>query len=64
MRLVTSYDNGHRRVISRVRLGAGIWLLGLAAFLCYSGRWWGALLIAPAALHFYLRYRLRHSVQS
>ena len=47
-----------------VRFGVGIWLLALAAFLCYSGRWWGLLLIAPAALHFYLGYRLQHGVQS
>jgi hypothetical protein len=47
-----------------VRFGIGTWLLALAAYTCYSGLWWGALLIAPAALHFYLAYRLHHSVQS
>jgi hypothetical protein len=34
------------------------------ASLCYSGSWWGVLLIAPAALHFYLGYRLQRSVES
>jgi hypothetical protein len=50
--------------MARVRFGVGIWLLALAAYLCYSGFWWGVLLIAPAALHFYLGYRLQRSVQS
>jgi hypothetical protein len=64
MRLVRRYAYSHRRATVRVRLGVGIWLLGLSAFLCYSGYWWGALLIAPAALHFYLGYHLQHNVQS
>ena len=50
--------------MGRVRFGVGIWLLALAAYLCYSGFWWGVLLIAPAALHFYLDYRLQRSVPS
>ena len=50
--------------MARVRFGVGTWLLALAAYLCYSGFWWGVLLIAPAALHFYLGYRLQRSVQS
>jgi hypothetical protein len=32
--------------MARVRFGVGIWLLALTAFLCYSGFWWGVLLIA------------------
>jgi len=47
-----------------VRVGIGIWLLVLTAIPCGYGRWWGVLLVAPAALHFYLAYRLRHSVLS
>ena len=50
--------------MGRVRFRVGVWPLALAAYLCYSGYWWGALLITPAALHFYLGYRLQHSVQS
>ena len=50
--------------MARVRFAVGVWLLALAAYLCYSGFWWGVLLIAPAALHFYLGYRLQHNVQS
>ena len=63
MKPLTSYDHSHRRAMSRVRFGVGIWLLALAAYLCYSGFWWGLLLIAPAALHFYLGYRLQRSLQ-
>jgi hypothetical protein len=64
MKLLTSYDYSHRRAMARVRFGVGIWLLALAAYSCYSGFWWGVLLIAPAALHFYLGHRLQRSVQS
>jgi len=61
---LTSYGHDHRRAKARVRFGVGIWLLALAAYLCYSDSRWGLLLIAPAALHFYLGYRLQRSVQS
>jgi hypothetical protein len=50
--------------MGRVRVGVGIWLLFLAAILCGYGYWWGVLLVAPAALHFYLAYRLGHRVHS
>jgi hypothetical protein len=40
-----------------VRFGVGVWLLGLGAYICSQGVWWGLLFIAPAALHFYLGYR-------
>jgi hypothetical protein len=63
MRLLMSYEHSHPRAMVRLRCGVGIWLLALAAYLCYSGFWWGVLLIAPAALHFYLGYRLQRSVQ-
>jgi hypothetical protein len=44
-------------VVAGVRFAVGVWLLGLGAYLCFRGIWWGALFIAPAALHFYLGYR-------
>jgi hypothetical protein len=53
-----------RALRARVRFGVGIWLLAFAAYTCYSGLWWGVLLVAPAALHFYLGYRLLSSVQA
>jgi hypothetical protein len=64
MRLRGPHDHNHRRTVAHVRFGVGLWLLALAAYLCYSGVWWGLLLVAPAALHFYLGYRLQRSVQS
>jgi hypothetical protein len=64
MNLLGSSDHSHRRATARVRFGVGVWLLVLAAYACYSGYWWGALLIAPALLHFYLGYRLQRSVES
>jgi hypothetical protein len=45
----------HGRAEARVRFGVAIWLLAL-------GLWRGVLLVATAALHFYLGYRLLHSV--
>jgi hypothetical protein len=48
------------RQVARVRIGVGIWLLFVAAMLYsqgYAGQW-GWLLVATAALHFVLAYRL------
>jgi hypothetical protein len=59
-----SNSHSHRRAKARVRFGVGIWLLALAAYACYSGLWWGLLLVAPAALHFYLGYHLLRGVQA
>jgi hypothetical protein len=64
MKDFASYSHSHHRAKASVRFGVGIWLLGLAAYACYSGLWWGVLLVAPAALHFYLGYRLLHSSQA
>ncbi len=54
----------HPNTAARIRLAVGIWLLALTAYLCYREIWWGLLLLAPAALHFYLAYRSHHSIQS
>jgi hypothetical protein len=64
MRRLSSYGFSNPRVVARIRVGAGVWLLALGAFLCFSGSWWGLLFLPPAALHFYLAYRLRHSVHT
>ena len=64
MRLPRSHNHSHPRAVARVRFGVGLWLLALATYLCYSGSWWGLLLVAPAALHFYLAFRVQRSVQS
>jgi hypothetical protein len=58
------WERRHPRLIIRVRIAIGIWLLVLTGILLGDGRWWGALIFLPAALHFYLAYRIRHAVQS
>jgi hypothetical protein len=64
MKRLGAYADSHGHAVARARFGVGIWLLALGAFACYWGVWWGALFIAPAALHFYLGYRaLQHSVE-
>jgi hypothetical protein len=47
-----------------VRFVVGFWLLVLAAYACSAGDWWGALLVLPAALHFYLGYRLQRNARA
>ncbi len=46
--------------VARVRVGVGIWLLFLTAWMYGSGHGgqWGWLLVVAAALHFGLAYRL------
>ena len=55
---------GRLRLSARVRVATGIWLLLVGAILLGEGYWWGVLIFAAAALHFYIAYRLRHAVQS
>lgn len=47
-----------------MRVSIGVWLLVAATILCAEGRWWGVVLVAPAALHFWLAYRLLHRIQT
>ena len=58
------WERRHWRLIVRARVAIGIWLLLLGAILLGGRYWWGVLMVAPAALHFYLAYRLRHAVPS
>jgi hypothetical protein len=55
-----SFDRRHPRAVARIRCAVGLWLLILTAILCGFGYVWGLLLLAPAALHFYLAYRALH----
>lgn len=57
------WERRHPRLIVRVRVAIGIWLLVAGAILLSEGYWWGVVMVAPAALHFYLAYRLRRAVQ-
>ncbi len=47
----------HPRRVARIRVTVGVWLVIVAAILCADGYWWGALVLVPAALHFFLAYR-------
>ena len=58
------WERRHPRLIVRLRVAIGIWLLVVGAILVGEGYWLGVLMVAPAALHFYLAYRLRHAVPS
>ena len=66
IQLPSSWEYRHTRVMVPVRIATGIWLLVLTAILYGSGHggWWGALLLPSAALHFYLVYRVTHTVTS
>jgi hypothetical protein len=64
MRSVTPYSRQHPRLIARVRVGVGVWLLILTGILCGYGRsdWLAALLVPIAGLHFYLAYRVPRAI--
>jgi len=64
MRLVPAIGYPHRRRVVRVRVTVGVWLLVAAAILCANSHWWGVVLLAPAALHFYLAYRVLRRMPS
>lgn len=57
------WERRHPLLIIRVRVAIGIWLLMVGGILVGNGYWWGVLMVAPAALHFYLAYRVRRAVQ-
>jgi hypothetical protein len=58
------WERRHPQVVIGVRVAIGIWLLVAGAILVGNGYLWGVVMLAPAALHFYLAFRLRHAVES
>lgn len=48
----------HPKAWGGVCLAVGLWLFVLGVILCSFGFWWGALLIALAALELWIAYRL------
>ena len=58
MQLLSSFDRRRPRTSAGVRTAVGIWLLIGAGFACHDGYWWGLVILLPAALHFYLAYRI------
>lgn len=59
-RLPGSWEYRHARLMLRVRVLTGMWLVILTTILYgyHRGGLWGVLLVPAAALHFYLAYRL------
>lgn len=66
LKLATPYSYRHPRLVARVRVAVGVWLLILTAILCGPGNggWWGLLLVPAAALHFYLAFRLPRAISA
>ena len=58
MQFLSSFDRRRPRTSAGVRIAVGIWLLIGAGFACHDGYWWGLVILPPAALHFYLAYRI------
>lgn len=58
------WERRHPRLIISLRVAIGFWLLVLTGILLSQRYWWGAVIVLPAALHFYLAYRLRRSTEA
>jgi hypothetical protein len=58
------WERRHWRLIVRMRVAIGVWLLVVGGILLSDGYWWGVLIFVAAALHFYFAYRLRHTVRA
>jgi hypothetical protein len=54
----------HPRAWAAVCFAAGFWLFVLGALVCSQGYWWGALLMAVAALETWVGYHLQASAQT
>jgi hypothetical protein len=62
--LVRRFAYRHPKAWGGMELVTGAWVLILGVILCSYGFWWGAALIAVAALQLWIGHRLLHSVQS
>jgi signal transduction histidine kinase len=59
--LVRKFVYRHPKAWAGLQSAVAIWLIILGAILCSYGFWWGALLIAVAALQLWISYRLLSS---
>jgi hypothetical protein len=62
--LVRPFVYRHPKAWAGLESAVAIWLIILGTILCSYGFWWGALLIAVAALQLWISCRLVRSVQS
>ncbi|MHB1808243.1 MAG: hypothetical protein ACYCU0_02980 [Solirubrobacteraceae bacterium] len=60
-RIPSDMELRHPGPIVLVRVLVGLWLIILTIVLCQYVTLWGLLLLLPAALHFYLAYRVAMS---
>jgi len=63
MRLTTSYDARHPVLMASVRFVSGAWLVVLTLLLCSIRDWWGAELLLPAGLLFWVGRRVLQRIQ-
>jgi len=63
MRLTTSYDARHPLLMAWVRFVSGAWLVVLTLLLCSIRDWWGAVLLLPAGLLFWVGRRVLQRIQ-
>jgi hypothetical protein len=59
----TAFSRRHPLGVAVVRLLVAVWLLALASVFCANGQYWGVALLAPAALHLWIAYRLAAGVR-
>lgn len=52
------FELRHPVMMGWARVAAGVWLVLLAALLCSVGDWWGAALLVPAGLLFWVGRRV------
>lgn len=66
LRFVSPFGYRHALLVSRIRVGVGVWLLVLTSLLYGYGRGgrWAALLLPASAVVFYLAYQVPRAVSA
>jgi hypothetical protein len=59
-----AWERRHWRLVVRVRVASGVWLLILGSIVLAEGGWWGVFFLPPALLHFYLAHRVRQAARA
>ena len=52
------WDLRHRKASLLIRLLLAVWIVAIVVVLCYSGRWWGLVFVAPLVLDIHLLRRI------
>jgi hypothetical protein len=64
MRLTTPYDARHPVVMAWVRFVPAAWMVVLTVLLWSIGDWWATVLLLPAALAFWIGWRVLQSAKN